>query len=136
VGILSYRSLALWVLGYPEAALADADRALHDAREIDHAATLMYALNNVAFVHIHCGSYTAAGAELEEHLALADEKSAFFWKGAGTLQEGWLLALNGKTSDAIQMLTSGLPAARLNNTFCAAVFVILGQRSRRTRPLR
>jgi hypothetical protein len=33
VAILSYRSLALWVLGYPDAALADGDRALKDARE-------------------------------------------------------------------------------------------------------
>ena len=45
VAILSYRSLALWLLGYPEAALADADHALKDAREIGQAATLMYALN-------------------------------------------------------------------------------------------
>ena len=41
---LSYRSRALWMLGYPEAALADAEHALKDAREIGHAATLMYAL--------------------------------------------------------------------------------------------
>ena len=44
VAILSYRSLALWMLGYPEAALADAEHALKDAREIGQAATLMYAL--------------------------------------------------------------------------------------------
>ena len=43
-GNLVHRSLALWVLGYPEAALADAEQALRDAREISHAATLMYAL--------------------------------------------------------------------------------------------
>ena len=42
VAILSFRSLALWFLGYPEAALADADDALKDAREIGQAATLMY----------------------------------------------------------------------------------------------
>ena len=44
VAILCYRSMALWMLGYPEAALADADHALKDAREIGQAATLMYAL--------------------------------------------------------------------------------------------
>ena len=42
---MSYRSLALWMLGYPEAALADTDHALKDAREIGQAATLMYALH-------------------------------------------------------------------------------------------
>ena len=46
MAILGHRSMALWVLGYPEAALADADHALKDAREIGHAATLMYALYN------------------------------------------------------------------------------------------
>ena len=44
VTILSFRSIALWMLGYPEAALADVDQALKDAREIDHAPSLMYAL--------------------------------------------------------------------------------------------
>ena len=44
VAVLSFRSLALWLLGYPEAALADAEHALKDAREIGQAATLMYAL--------------------------------------------------------------------------------------------
>ena len=53
VAILCYRSLALWLLGYPEAALADAEHALKDAREIGHAATLMYALSSSAsFTHI------------------------------------------------------------------------------------
>jgi hypothetical protein len=33
-----------WLLGYPEAALRDADDALRNAREIGQAATLMYAL--------------------------------------------------------------------------------------------
>jgi hypothetical protein len=33
------------MLGYPEAALADAEHALKDAREIGQAATLMYALS-------------------------------------------------------------------------------------------
>ena len=36
--------VGFWLLGYPEAALADAEHALKDAREIGQAATLMYAL--------------------------------------------------------------------------------------------
>ena len=55
VAILSYRSLALWLLGYPDAALADAEHALKDAREIGQAATLMYALFHAALTHILCG---------------------------------------------------------------------------------
>jgi class 3 adenylate cyclase len=114
VAILPFRSLALWVLGYSEAALADADCALHDAREIGHAATLMYALDHaLMFAHIHCGSYTAARTELEELLALADEKSAAFWKAFGMMNQGCLFALTGKASDAIPVITSGMAAYRL-----------------------
>jgi hypothetical protein len=46
VAILSYRSWALWFLGYPDAALPDAEQALKEAREIGQAATLMYALHH------------------------------------------------------------------------------------------
>jgi hypothetical protein len=48
---LAFRSIALWTLGYPEAALKDADNAISDAREIGQAATLMFALQ-VTFVNI------------------------------------------------------------------------------------
>jgi predicted ATPase len=44
VATLFQRSLSLWLLGYPEAALSDAEYAISDARETDHAATLTYAL--------------------------------------------------------------------------------------------
>jgi hypothetical protein len=39
VRVAALWSWALWFLGYPDAALADADQALHDAREIGHAAS-------------------------------------------------------------------------------------------------
>ena len=47
VSPLSFRSWALWLLGYPEAARVDAEHALQDAREIGEAATLMFALRHV-----------------------------------------------------------------------------------------
>jgi hypothetical protein len=76
VAILCYRSLALWVLGYPDAALADAERALKEAREIGHAATLMYAHGHAPFTHICCGNYATANAHVDEVVALADEKGS------------------------------------------------------------
>ena len=55
VANMSFRSLVLWLLGYPERALADADRALKDAQEIGQAATLMFALTYAAKAQTHCG---------------------------------------------------------------------------------
>ena len=42
---LSFRSLALWLLGFPEAALADSEQALSVARHITQAGTLMSSLS-------------------------------------------------------------------------------------------
>ena len=80
VSILSHRSRALWFLGYPEIALADAERALHEAREIGHAGTLMYALQFASSTHVYCGEYRAATALIGEVLALASKKRAMQWE--------------------------------------------------------
>jgi class 3 adenylate cyclase/predicted ATPase len=112
MAILSYRSLALWALGYPEAALADSERALKDAREIGQAATLMYALCHRSFLNIPCGNYAAVKAESDELVALADEKGSLFWKALGIANQGCLSALTDKALDAVQTIASGLSAWR------------------------
>ena len=48
VSILTYRSWNLWLLGYPATALRDTVDALKNAREIGHAATLMFQLANTS----------------------------------------------------------------------------------------
>ena len=106
------RARTLWLLGYPEAALADADHALKDAREIGQAATLMYALFFTAFINIACGNYAAATAQADELVALADEKAALIWKALGMLDQGCLLVRTGKASDAVEMIASGIVAYR------------------------
>jgi class 3 adenylate cyclase/predicted ATPase len=112
VAPLSYRSRALWLLGYPEAALADTDQAISNAREIGQAATLMYALGNAPFTYFECGNYAKAMAVVDELATLADEKGAVFWKARGLSLQGSLLALTGKASDAVLMITSGVTAIR------------------------
>jgi len=112
VTILSSRSWALWMLGYPEAALADIHQAIKDARDTGQAATLMHALNFTLHPLIHCGNYAAASALLDELVALAEEKGASFWKAFVIVFQGWLLALTGNASKAVQMITSGIAALR------------------------
>jgi predicted ATPase len=110
--ILCYRSWAQWMLGYPEAALVDIDDALKNAREIGQAATLMFGLFHASLSHRLCGNYLAANALVEELVALADEKGAFFWKAFGMLNQGCMLALTGKPSDAVHTITAGITALR------------------------
>jgi predicted ATPase len=114
VTILSYRSLALWVLGYPEAAIADTERALMDAREIGHAGTLMYALFHALLPHIWCGNYATTNAIADELVALADEKGSSFWKVIGMLFQ--VFALTGKAADGVQIINSAVAAMRSTGT--------------------
>ena len=86
--------------------------------------------------YFHCGNYSAANAQLNEVVALAVEKGAFFWKALGMVPQGCVLALTGKASDAIQTLTSGVTALRstgstlwlpLGFSYLAMAYAELGQ---------
>lgn len=109
---LCWRGIALWLLGKPESALADAADALADARATGHAASLMYALAHVSLTLTYCGKPAAAGALADELIALANEKGASYWKAYAMLLQGWHLALSGKASEAVQTITAGIGAMR------------------------
>ena len=109
---LSFRSLTVWMLGYPDAALADAERALQEARQIDHASTLMFALWWTGLTKASCGCCTVANALGKELVALADQNRSPTYRVAGTLLQGSVLALTGKSAHAIEMITGGLSANR------------------------
>jgi predicted ATPase len=112
VSALCYRALGLWMLGYPEAALADTNRALNDAREIGQAATLMFMLSLASFTHIFYGDYTAANALADELISSANEKGALYWKAQGMSHHGCVSALTGEAAAAVQMIGSGTAAWR------------------------
>ncbi len=129
VVVLSYRSWTLWLLGYPEAALADADRALKDAREIGQAATLMYALAHATRTYFWTGNYAAANTLVEEVVALADEKGASAWKAFGMMHQGSLLALTGQASNAVRIdvLRNQRMAVHGINIVDAVLFIKFGE---------
>jgi predicted ATPase len=120
VVMLAFRARALWLLGYPEAALADAERALKDAREIGQATTLLSALTFGSLTLVDCGNYTKAKGQLDESAVLADEKGALFWKARGMMTRGCLLTLTGNPADAIEIITTGMTLYRSTG---ATVFV-------------
>jgi predicted ATPase len=110
--MLSIRSWALWLLGYPEAALRDADDALNNARESGQTVTLLFALQMTALLDILCGNHLAAAARAAQSIALAEEKSALLWKAGGTMNQGCTLVLTRRASDAIDKLTAGITGWR------------------------
>jgi predicted ATPase len=112
VAILSFRSLALWVLGYPDRALSDTEHALRLAREIGQAPTLMYALAYRAPLLTLLGNYVAALALASDLNALAEEKGSLYWQACGMMCQGDALALNDNAADAIPKLIAGITTWR------------------------
>jgi predicted ATPase len=108
VAILSWRALTLWALGYPRSAREDAERALHEAREIGHPATLLFALTVTWLTELFCGYYEDAKAQAVEAVALGDERGALFWKGVGMMFEACVSALVGGTANGGQMIASSI----------------------------
>ena len=109
---LSFRSIASWLLGYPDAAIADADRAIKYAREIGQAATLMFGLCHASTTELHCRNYAKANLLVHELAVFADQKAALFWKAFAMTIQGCLLACTGRASDAVHTLNSGITAMR------------------------
>jgi class 3 adenylate cyclase/predicted ATPase len=110
--ILTFRSFALALLGYPKAALVDIDAALSDAREIGQFGTLIHTLVWTSAVGVFCRQYTMARMAADEIVALAEEKSALSWRAIGKLEQGRLMALSGNASEAVHLLTSNVAGYR------------------------
>ncbi|SDM94148.1 adenylate/guanylate cyclase domain-containing protein [Afipia sp. GAS231] len=112
VSALSWRAFSQWALGRTDAATADVERAIREAREFDHAATLMYALAHVSLALIYMGKLTAAAELADELMRLADGKGSRFWNAYGKLLRGRLLSLEGQDHAAADMIEAGISAMR------------------------
>jgi predicted ATPase len=136
VAILANRSCTLWLLGYPQAALADVDQAVAAARDIGQTATLMFALVHCSWACTWTGNDIAAEGLLREVSALAAESGATMWKGMGRALLGCVLTLRSSAAEAIDAITSGGADSRAAGTTAwlplilshlAAAHVDLGQ---------
>ena len=136
VSLLSSRASCLYNLGYHAAGLDDGERAVKNARETGQATTLLYALQHAGFLYILCGNYAAAIAQVDELIALADERGAPVWKALGTALRGCLFVLTGRASDAVRAITSGITLLRSTGAtlyeprhlcFLAMAYAELGQ---------
>jgi predicted ATPase len=109
--ILTFRPLALWLLGYPKAALMQTDRAVAVARETGHVPTLLFALTLTALTHICCREHAAATAHLEECITFAQEEAPYM-KYLAAANRGCVLAQTGKASEAIQTISEAITELR------------------------
>jgi predicted ATPase len=110
VSSLSWRSCALWALGYSEATLADVHRSLRESREIGHAPTLMTALSLAVYSLALCRDYATASELNDELVALTKEKGTEIFHANAMALRGYLFALDGNALKAVEVIRSAMAA--------------------------
>jgi predicted ATPase len=116
--------LALLLLGYPDAALADTGQALKIGRDSAHAATLTYVLNFSVFQHVCCGHFATANALIDEFNILKNQIGSESWSGWVLALRGCVLTMTGRPAEAVQDIASGIVAMRsTGNTMWTPIFV-------------
>jgi len=99
-------SIASWMLGYPDTALAEAEDALTDARAMGHATPLIFTLGFADLTYMLCGNFPAARECIRELGAVADEKGSLFWKTVALSIEARHLAVTGNSAKALPTFIS------------------------------
>jgi predicted ATPase len=117
--VMCHRSLLQGVIGYPAAALADAERAIGEARNLDQAPSLMNSLFLACLMLCHRREFTAAKKRADEVLKLAYEKDTFAWKTIGAVGQGCALALMGHSADSIDVIRSGIAGFERTGIMCS-----------------
>jgi class 3 adenylate cyclase/tetratricopeptide (TPR) repeat protein/transcriptional regulator with XRE-family HTH domain len=105
---LSRASFALWMLGYPDRALAWAHEALAMARQLSHPHSLVIALQYSAALHSARREASLVQERAEAVMALSCEHGFTLWLAGGRLWCGWALAEQGRAEEGIAQLRQGL----------------------------
>jgi predicted ATPase len=110
VGCRLYAAWTLWLLGYPEQALARLHEALALAHELSHPFSLAWARCFAAFVAQFRRDVPAVQAQAEAAIALATAQGFPLWAASGTILRGWALARQAQDEAGIAQIRQGIAA--------------------------
>ena len=110
VGCRAYAALTLWLLGYPEQALARLHEALALAHELSHPYSLAFARCWAAYVYQFRRDVPAVHEQAEAAVALSTEQGFPLWAAPGTILRGWALAMQGQGEAGMAQVRQGIAA--------------------------
>jgi class 3 adenylate cyclase/predicted ATPase len=116
VACRTHAALLLWLLGYPEQALARLHEALALAHELPHPHSLALARCWAAYVYQFRWDVPAVHEQAEAAVALSIEQGFPFWAAAGTILRGWALAMQGQGEAGMAQVCQGIAAYRATET--------------------
>ena len=100
----------LWLLGYPEQALARLHEALALAHELSHPYSLGFVRVVAAWVSQFRRDVPAVHEHAEAAVALSNEQGFPQWAAYGMILRGWALAMQGQGEAGLVQLRQGLAA--------------------------
>jgi adenylate cyclase len=105
----AYGAVALWLLGFPDAAQRQSDEAIAMSRGLSPTSQSV-ALHFAAMVFQLCRHEARARQCAEASAAISAEHGFPFWLAGGTIIGGWALAAGGDTHAGLARLRQGLEA--------------------------
>jgi predicted ATPase len=120
VSCRAYAAMTLWLLGYPEQALAHVHGGLALAHALSHPYSLAFAHFWVAWVSQVRRDVLAVREHAEAAVALSSAQGFPLWAATGTTLRGWALAMQGQGEAGLAQVRQGTAAWRATG---AALFV-------------
>jgi predicted ATPase/predicted Ser/Thr protein kinase len=108
VACSAFGAIALWLLGFPDAAVRRSEAARRLSEELAQPSSQALALHFAAMLHQLRRDAAQARACAEAALAIAAEHGFSFWLAGGKVLRGWALAAGGAPAEGVALLRQGL----------------------------
>jgi predicted ATPase/class 3 adenylate cyclase len=108
VSCLTSSGFFRWFLGYPDGAVARADRAIALATDIDHPFSLAYAYYHSGFLHVWRREPELVADRAARCLVVAETSDLPIWRALGTILRGAATSGNGRPEEGLRQMAVGL----------------------------
>jgi predicted ATPase len=104
----AFGAVALWLLGYPDQAIARSREAVALGKDLGHPTTHALALYFATILRQYCRDAPAVREGAEGTTAIAIEHGLSLWRATGLIMRGWALAEQGEWASGIAQMRQGL----------------------------
>lgn len=112
---LIYPAHALLQLGYPDRAETQCNQALEEARQIGHAASLVFTLGQAVLFHQNAGTILTQKDLVEEGIAAAEKQGFFPWQTICQFARGYIGVFEGAGETALAEMEQAAADWRASN---------------------
>ncbi len=124
VCLLSFKGDALWMLGFPDQALAASDRSLALARELNHMPSLAWAVSYKTWFYHYLRDPVRTMEMADEAVRLSSEEGFAFWEPMVAVYRGWAMSMLGRVDEGIAHMRDGLARYRAAGNGCTQVHML------------